>query len=1023
MVKLSNSGSRVFLLFTFAFILVFTSSYTRDNPDHSIPNSAILKILFLHSERADKPFSITFNEVLKTELNKTFSEANEIESQYLYERSELENWNINIEESPPERIILNRKYSFFELYWWQIIVIILILLIQSLLIFYLKLSVQKRKKIQEELSKHKTHLDELVKERTQELELNKTKLQLITDSVPALIAFINTDYRYEFANAYYQELLHLEPSKIIGSTIKEVIGEEAFAAVKSRYDAVFRDERQEYETAFALPDGRIGHFLAAYIPQKIDGEVVGCFALVQDITKRINAEEKLRQAKDEVDRTNIRLEEAAEISISRFQAFAENIPASVYIINEKLQYIFMNSSTISSLNLEKEEFKGKTCYYIFSSDIAKKLEAADRLVQENEKPTIVEFKVKMPDGNDHWKKDYKFPIKMPDGQLFIGGISFDITNEKFQADKSKEIQNIHQAFMNNFPAAIFIKNSQLEHIYGNKHVLKLFNTTLDKWKGSKSGDWFLIEQAKEREAVDTEVLNGKVILNEEYFAEYDGKTRYWSDVKFPIKGPNNEKLMAGIAIEVTEKRLVEKQLTESELKYRSLFETARDAIFIVDNGRIMDINLAAKKLFGYKNSIELINKSVWDIAPEKQPDGRASKELMISVIESVLAGNSQLINCKHIKNDGVEFDAEVSINRLFYGENKFILATIRDITERKKMLKEIKENEERFNQAFNKHITPMVIVDLNTDKRLVVNNSYIKFLGYDKQQLLNEKISNSRLLKDPKKIQELFELVREQHTVTNFETELITALGEVKDIIAGATYLNKEKKDQVLIYFIDITEQKKYEQNVYTAMVESEEKERGRYANELHDGLGPILSTSMIYLHTLLDEKNPDNQRKHVNRTYALLEEATQSIKEISNNLSPHILKKFGLAQAVRSFIEKLKHVSDIKFIIDSKLKTRLPDIVEITLYRSLIELINNTIKHAKASEIKIGIDYSHDSLNITYKDNGHGFDLAEIKSKRPGFGLSNLENRIKKINGNLDYNSAPGKGVDVNITIKINNK
>jgi len=152
--------------------------------------------------------------------------------------------------------------------------------------------ITERINAEEELKNYQEHLGELVKERTRELEISTKKLQLITDSMPALIAYINTDYRYEFANAYYQELLHVEPSKVIGRTVKDIIGEEGFSAVKSRYDGAFRGERQEYETTFTLPHGRVGTFLAVYVPNELDGKIDGCFALVQDITQRKKTEEQ-----------------------------------------------------------------------------------------------------------------------------------------------------------------------------------------------------------------------------------------------------------------------------------------------------------------------------------------------------------------------------------------------------------------------------------------------------------------------------------------------------------------------------------------------------------------------------------------------------------------------------------------------------------------------------------------------------------------------------------------------------------
>jgi len=257
---------------------------------------------------------------------------------------------------------------------------------------------------------------------------------------------------------------------------------------------------------------------------------------------------------------------------------------------------------------------------------------------------------------------------------------------------------------------------------------------------------------------------------------------------------------------------------------------------------------------------------------------------------------------------------------------------------------------------------------------------------------------------------------------------IIRPNGEIRHIDASGTPIFDDLGNIVKLSGInrDITEQIKAENiiknkdsEIFKAMIIAEEKERERYAKELHDGLGPILSTGMIYLHTMLDEENKKNQKEYLNRIYTLLEEATQSIREITNNLSPDIVKKFGVVQAVRSFVEKLKGVSDIKFSIHSNFSCRFPEIVEFTIYRAIIELLSNSLKHAFASKISINLKYSEKELNISVSDNGKGFDYNTIKDQQKGFGLMNVESRIRKLGGQYNFSSSPEKGTDVKIIIQ----
>jgi signal transduction histidine kinase len=212
------------------------------------------------------------------------------------------------------------------------------------------------------------------------------------------------------------------------------------------------------------------------------------------------------------------------------------------------------------------------------------------------------------------------------------------------------------------------------------------------------------------------------------------------------------------------------------------------------------------------------------------------------------------------------------------------------------------------------------------------------------------------------------------------------------------------------------------EQQIFNSEILSEERERERFAKELHDGLGPILSTCKIYLHSL-NEMLADQRDflKISERALILLDDALASIKEISNNLSPHVLRNFGLVQAVIAFTHNLENISDLKFEVHYNYDERLNEIIEFTAYRIITELINNSVKYAEASLIVIDINLNKPHLSVSYSDNGKGFDPDTNTKQKRGFGLSNIETRISKFNGDYSYKTAPGKGVKVNFTLETN--
>jgi diguanylate cyclase (GGDEF)-like protein/PAS domain S-box-containing protein len=139
----------------------------------------------------------------------------------------------------------------------------------------------------------------------------------------------------------------------------------------------------------------------------------------------------------------------------------------------------------------------------------------------------------------------------------------------------------------------------------------------------------------------------------------------------------------GMARDVSNRKWSEMALLESEAKYRTLFEAAQSAIFLVRDGQYIDCNSHTLKIFNCTRE-QIIGKSPLDVSPAKQPDGRDSREIVSEWNKSVLAGEAQCFHWKHIRMDGTPFDAEIGLNRIEIGGELFIQAIVRDITDEKR---------------------------------------------------------------------------------------------------------------------------------------------------------------------------------------------------------------------------------------------------------------------------------------------------------------------------------------------------
>jgi signal transduction histidine kinase len=204
-------------------------------------------------------------------------------------------------------------------------------------------------------------------------------------------------------------------------------------------------------------------------------------------------------------------------------------------------------------------------------------------------------------------------------------------------------------------------------------------------------------------------------------------------------------------------------------------------------------------------------------------------------------------------------------------------------------------------------------------------------------------------------------------------------------------------------------------------IIQTEEKERKRFARELHDGLGPLLSSVKMSVSSLSQMKHDETSREIVENTEIVINEAIKSLKEISDNLSPHILNNFGLVRALNNFTNKINITKTIRINLLTELKDeRFDDNVEVVLYRVICELINNTIKHAQAKKINISLNKDGEYLNIVYKDDGKGFDVGTVINQpaSSGMGFSNIYSRINSLKGEINVESEHKKGTLVTIKV-----
>ncbi len=226
--------------------------------------------------------------------------------------------------------------------------------------------------------------------------------------------------------------------------------------------------------------------------------------------------------------------------------------------------------------------------------------------------------------------------------------------------------------------------------------------------------------------------------------------------------------------------------------------------------------------------------------------------------------------------------------------------------------------------------------------------------------------------------------------------------------------------DKLFIYIDRLNHHRQLmDRRILTAVLRTEEKTRANFSKELHDGLGPLLSSAKISLSALSHSDMTAEQRDIFNNTLYVVDEALRSLREISNNLSPHALTDFGLARGIQIFVDKAAALHKVKISFATNLRgERYDPDIEVIMYRVVCELITNSLKHSGCSEIRLSLSVAGDTLELQYSDNGRGFDPQAMMDC--GMGLSNINSRVSSLNGTFDIRSSKGRGMCASVKVNV---
>ncbi|HEY9123340.1 MAG TPA: PAS domain S-box protein [Bacteroidales bacterium] len=490
-------------------------------------------------------------------------------------------------------------------------------------------------------------------------------------------------------------------------------------------------------------------------------------------------------------------------------------------------------------------------------------------------------------------------------------------------------------------------------------------------------------------------------------------------------------LINGFSLDITERKQAEKAAIESQFRYKMLYESMIDAYVAFDNeGKIIEFNKTFASMLGY-SSEELYKLTYYDITPLSCIE----KDQKIYIEQVLVRGYSDIYEKNYKRKNGEVFPVELRTNLLKDGEGNIVgkWAIIRDITERKKTELILKASEERLQQLLNTVTDYIYSVTIDNAGNInTIHGEGCKTVtGYSQEEFISDQYLWFNIIheEDRDAVINQAKILMQNIEPSSIEHRIIHKSGIIK-WVRNTPVIRRNEQGEMIGYdglIADITDRKmaeialkETERKILNATIEAEEKERAHIARELHDGIGPLLSTIKLYIEWLNKPELQTPKEEIVNNANKTVAETISAIKEISQKLSPYIVTNFGLEHGLKEYIDKLKESCNIVINYESNLKIRLSSEIEVTLYRIILECINNTIKYAEAKKIYIRLNVFEQQLFVDYEDDGKGFDYSTLKSDGNGQGLINIKNRIASMGGKITIESRPGHGFKMKVITNI---
>jgi PAS domain S-box-containing protein len=854
------------------------------------------------------------------------------------------------------------------------------------------------------------------KQSEEKLRESEERFRTIFETAQDFIALKDRDCKFTYVNPAMERVFGISASKLIGKTSVALFGKGKSARIIEEDLRVLSGEIINEEHPSPVKGSSAIHNIIKVPIRNSAGEIIGLCNIGRDITERKQMEEALRESEE------------------KYRSLVESSEDSIYLVDSKCNYIFLNNRHLARLGVQSSEIIGKGYSEFHNPEESKDFAQRIKTVLKTGQSLSYEYRSQR---DNRYFIQTLSPVTSPDGGVIkaITVTSKDITERKRAEEMLRESEAKYRNLFEHTKDAVFVADAQTGIIIdANMAACNMLDMPREKIIGMHQSQLHPPAEVERYQQIFRNHVENKVAITEELFVQRPDSKRIPVDISASVMELAGKSIIQGSFRDITERKQAEELLQKERDNFYSILERAPYGVMVLEaDGKFSFVNAEFTNISGYTlEDIRPASKWMHRAYPDQHYRNMVKETWKNDYTQSKdeetfrkrfgrTFSRAFTVICK----DGAAKDIE--FRTAFIGDEgtMFMLS---DITERQRMLALLETAAAEWRTTFDAINDAVCLLD-PYGKIIRCNNAMLRLLGKSFSQIMNhhcwevihgvsEAPQSCPIARVGKTHQRESEVMFKDARWINISVDPL--LDEDGDLI-GSVHIMSDITDRMRIQN-ELQDSREQLRNLTVHLESVREQERTNIAREIHDELAQTLTALKMDL-SWLDHRLPRDPQSLSEKTKSmnnLIDSTLQTVKRISAELRPGILDDLGLVAAIEWQAEEFQNRTGIScnVTVDPQDLTVDQDL-STAIFRIFQETLTNVARHAHATNVAVGLKERAERLTLRVRDNGTGIKEEQIFDPK-SFGLIGIRERVYPWGGKFSIKGIPGKGTTVVVNVRL---